>query len=598
MTIQASQKPLAQIFNVANYQFEIPSYQRPYAWETDQVLELIDDLLDAFPYPDEDSCNYFLGSIILIKKSDNPQVEVVDGQQRLTTLTLLLSVFRHLLSPENHAYQCINNLLEKQGISSREYGLKVRSQDDSFFGEYIRTPGKIETLLEKDAGLETDSQILLRDNTRLLVKELISRCPEDIELESWIVYLLKNILQKCYLVTVSTSDFDTAYRIFSTINTRGLDLQLNDILKSEIIGSIEGEKEKQHYTKIWDGEETDLGRKDFEALFSHIHRIKLRERPKESLLIEYRKKIKPQNNPKQFIDQVLKPCSDAFEIIREQKFICDNQEDEQEINRLFGWLNLIDNADWLPSAIHFLVKYPDKTSHIKEFFINLERLSAGFMILRKDINKRIKRYAQLLKAIDESAETAMRKAKDLLSAEEQNKIVDIINGDLYSQNRSRLYVLKRLDSALADGGLSLSCGTKMVTIEHILPQNPEPDSQWCKDWTEAERETWVHRLGNLVLLSRKKNAAAQNYDFEKKKEKYFKEGNKVIFPLTIEVIENKKWTVKQVQENQEKYSKILINLWKLEYSNIPTQVSTSMKIEEIEKAELLLKELREQLIRQ
>ena len=100
-----------------------------------------------------------------------------------------------------------------------------------------------------------------------------SRCPENTQLESWIVYLLENILSKCYLVTVSTSDFDTAYRIFSTINTRGFDLQLHDILKSEIIGSIEDEKYRQKYTQIWDGEETDLGRKDFEALFSHIHRI-------------------------------------------------------------------------------------------------------------------------------------------------------------------------------------------------------------------------------------------------------------------------------------------------------------------------------------
>ncbi|MEA5535310.1 DUF262 domain-containing protein [Crocosphaera sp. XPORK-15E] len=589
MTIQASEQRLAQIFNLANYQFEIPSYQRPYAWGSDQVLELIDDLLDAFPYPDENSPVYFLGSIILIEKSEKPKVEIVDGQQRLTTLTLLISVFRHLLSSESNACQCINDLIEKQGIGSRQYGLKVRSQDDSFFGKYIRTPGGIETLLEKNAGLETDSQILLRDNTRLLVTELVERCPENIELESWIVYLLENILEKCYLVTVSTSDFDTAYRIFSTINTRGLDLQLNDILKSEIIGSIEGENDRQKYTQIWDGEESDLGRKDFEALFSYIHRIKLREKPKESLLTEYRKKIKPQNNPIQFIDEVLKPCSDVFEIIRDQRFSCDNKEDEQEINRLFGWLNLIDNSDWLPPAIHFLVRYSNTTFHIKEFFINLERLAAGLMIVRADINNRGRRYTQLLKAIDQSAEAAISKAKDLLSAEDQNKIFKTIDGNLYQQNSSCLYVLKRLDSALAEGGLSPSFDAKMVTIEHILPQNPKPNSQWCETWTEADRETWVNRLGNLALLSRKKNAAAQNYDFDKKKGRYFKEGSQIIFPLTIDVIHQNQWTIKQVKENQKKYLNILTDLWNLEYS-------TSMEITGIAQAELLLQQLREQLL--
>lgn len=65
----------------------------------------------------------------------------------------------------------------------------------------------------------------------------------------------------------------------------------------------------------------------------------------------------------------------------------------------------------------------------------------------------------------------------MLSSEEQNKIVDILNGNLYQQNRSRIYVLKRLDSCLAEGGLSPSFDAKMVTIEHILPQNPKPNSQ-------------------------------------------------------------------------------------------------------------------------
>ncbi len=501
------------------------------------------------------------------------------------------------MSLEIAAYKKLNSLMENEGFDSNEYGLRVRPQDDSFFGEYIRTAGGIQVLLEKDAGLDTDSQILLRDNTRLLVEELTSRCPENTELKAWILYLLKNILSKCYLVTVSTSDFETAYRIFSTINTRGLDLQLNDVLKSEIIGSIENDKDREKYTQIWDGEESDLGRKDFETLFSHIHRIKLREKPKESLLIEYRKKIKPQDNPTQFIDEILKPCSDVFEMIRDQRFSCDKKEDKKEINRLFGWLNLIDNADWLPPALYFLVKYPDKTSHIKNFFINLERLAAGLMIFRADVHKRGKRYAQLLKAIDESAQAAISKAKELLSSEDQNKIFEIINGDLYQQSRSRLYVLKRLDSTLAEGGLSPSFDARMVTIEHILPQNFKSNSQWCETWTEADRETWVHRLGNLVLLSRKKNAAAQNYYFDTKKSKYFQQGNHTTFPLTIDVINQDEWTVQQVKENQEKYLNILTDLWDIKPSNIHPQLSTSMEITDIAQAELLLKQLKEQLVK-
>lgn len=600
MAIKATEQRLDQIFNLANYQFEIPSYQRPYAWGKDQVLELIDDLVEAFPYFNDENSDYFLGSVILIEKQRIPQVEVVDGQQRLTSLTLLFSVFRHLLSSDSDAHKYIDDFIEKRGIAGKLYGLKVGKQDDTFFGDYIRTGGGIKNLLEIDAGLKTDSQNLLRDNTRVLITELTERCPENVLLESWILHLLEKILEKCYLVTVSTSDFETAYRIFSTINTRGLDLQLNDILKSEIIGNIEGKKEKEDYTKIWDQEESDLGRKDFEALFSHIHRIKLREKQKLGLLTEYRKKIKPQDNPTKFIDKVLKPCSDKFEVIRDQKFSCDNDQEEKQVNRLFGWLNLIDNSDWLPPAIHFLVKYPNKASDIKNFFINLERLAAGLMILRADINERGRRYAKILDAIDQSAEKAIFVTKELLSPEEQNQIIEILDGNLYLQTRSRLYVLKRLDSLLAEGGLSHSFDGKVVTIEHVLPQNPKPDSEWCQVWEDEAREKWVHRLGNLVLLSRKKNAEAQNYDFKIKIEKYFglkkkdndeqkkdvskdkkkkEDTSKVTtFPITVLVGHQEEWTEQIVEYNQQEYLEKLLNLWNLEQSIIPSSNIESKKL--------------------
>ncbi len=567
MAIQASQKQLNQIFNLTNYQFEIPSYQRPYAWTKDQASELIDDLLDAFPYTDEDSPDYFFGSIILIKEDGKPYAEVIDGQQRLTTLTLLLSVFRYLVPRENKIYQKISACLEDEDFNEKNLsGLKLRPQDDRFFGEKIRSGGGINQLLEKeeiDTGLTTDSQILLQNNARFFKEELIDRCPENTALESWILHLFKNIFNKCYLVVVSTSDFDTAYRIFSTINTRGLNLQLNDILKSEIIGNIQVEADKKKYTDIWEGEESDIGRKDFETLFSHIHRIKLRERPKENLLTEFRHKIKPQNDPIRFIDRVLKPCSKMFEIIRDQRFHCNNNQNKQEINRLFGWLNQIDNSDWLPPAIYFLAKSYNHSQQIKTFFQQLERLAAGLMILRADINERGKRYAQILNAIDQGIEEAIAKTKQLLSTPEKKKIIKILDSNLYEQTRSRLYVLKRLDSALAEGGLSPSFDSKMVTIEHVLPQNPKPNSDWCKNWDDKTRAKWVHRVGNLALLSRKKNSSAQNYDFEKKKTKYFKDTNPTIFPITIKIINENEWNLPTVEQKHQEYLEILIDIWSL-----------------------------------
>ena len=96
-------------------------------------------------------------------------------------------------------------------------------------------------------------------------------------------------------------------------------------------------------------------------------------------------------------------------------------------------------------------------------------------------------------------------------------------------------------------------------------------------WQDEAREKWVHRLGNLVLLSRRKNAQAKNYDFDEKKDKYFDKGNPTIFPITLNVIrqteektEQTKWNQQIVEYNQQEYLQVLLNLWNLEKSIIET----------------------------
>ena len=100
-TIHAIEKPLSKIFS-DDFVFSIPAYQRPYAWSTEEASELLSDLFSSFEDSRKsktDSTPYFLGSIVLIKNESIPESDVVDGQQRLTTLTILLSVLRKLVSP-------------------------------------------------------------------------------------------------------------------------------------------------------------------------------------------------------------------------------------------------------------------------------------------------------------------------------------------------------------------------------------------------------------------------------------------------------------------------------------------------------------------
>lgn len=217
-TLTAHEHPVREIFS-DRFFFEIPDYQRPYSWTTEQSGDLLDDLLDAMRSEDglTDSLNpYFLGSIVLIK-GQTPRAEIVDGQQRLTTLTILISVIRSLVVPDKQRF--LSQVLYQQGdpFSAMEdrFRLTLRERDAEFFQENVQREGGLERLQEITDSL-TDSQQRIRTNALHLYKKLQGLEEERLEA------LARFILTRCYLVVVSTPDLDSAYRIFSVLNDRGL----------------------------------------------------------------------------------------------------------------------------------------------------------------------------------------------------------------------------------------------------------------------------------------------------------------------------------------------------------------------------------------
>lgn len=127
----------------------------------------------------------------------------------------------------------------------------------------------------------------------------------------------------------------------------------------------------------------------------------------------------------------------------------------------------------------------------------------------------------------------------------------------------RLYVLLRLDAALSRGEAEYKYPT--ITVEHVLPQNPASDSEWFKWFSSTEeRDKYVHRLGNLVLLPYYKNSKAKNYDFETKKEKYFQTKSGVSpFALTTQVLNEKEWRPEVIEKRQQGLVNVFKELWRL-----------------------------------
>ena len=564
-TIKATELPIVGIFN-NSYSFVIPDYQRPYAWTTEEAGELLDDLLHATQDILDvasvgDAPPYFMGSVVVIK-GDDPSADVVDGQQRITTLTIMLCALRDLATDDKHTRE-VHDFIGVEAIEIRQikghYRLAVRRRDRDFFQDNIQNTGALRQFVAQEFADLPDSRQRMFENAKRLWERL-SNLDEDRR-----KILATFIVLRCFLVVVSTSDTESAYRIFAVMNDRGLDLSPTDILKAQIIGPMD-EDATDKYTNIWEDIEEEVGRDDFREIFAHIRMIHARNKPRRSLQEEFQENVLKQLKGDEFINEVLVPYADAYEAVTKnpnESYIVGTKTDS--MNELLRHLNRLDNFDWIPPAMAFFKKRSSDANALLPFVRDLERLAYGLFLMRADVNWRISRYAEVLKAIETDADLSADSSPLQLSCEEKNRVLDALNGQIYGRNRiSRVCkpMLLRLDSALADAGAAYS--HPIITIEHVLPQNPAQGSEWETNFSEDDRREWTGKLANLVLLSRRKNSGASNYDFEVKKQKYFQSGGVATFALTSQVLAESEWTPAVLKRRQENLLDRIKKVWRLD----------------------------------
>ena len=552
MTIKAEEKQLRRIF-CDDYIFEIPDYQRPYAWTTEQTSELLDDLLVAMDT--DEKTPYFLGSIVLIKDAENARAEIVDGQQRLTTLTILFCVLRDLSTHADLRSDLDIYIRAKgkpfEGIEDL-FRLNLRERDRDVFRDNVQSVGQVHSFISGDSYLP-DSQQRIRENATHLWKKLKDvNEPERDRLASFLIL-------RCFLVVVSAGDQDSAYRIFAVMNDRGLNLSPTDILKAEIIGSIDGEG-RAAYTKLWEDIEEDLGRDDFRDLFAHIRMIHVKSKARGNLTREFREGVLRNVNGHEFIDAVLTPLGNAYGTVSRAAY--ESVENPEAVNSYLRYLGRIDNFDWIPPAIAFFCRHMENQAELIWFIRDLERLAYSTFLLRWNINDRVNRYARLLREIEEESDLRADESALQLSQGEKAAVRGELDGPVYLQTRVCMPLLLRLDSLLAESGATYE--RKVLSVEHVLPQNPGEGSVWLNWFPDPEhREMWTHRLANLVLLSRRKNSQAQNYDFERKKTEYFQRNGVATFAITSQVLQKQDWTPDTLAERQLVLTGRLADEWRL-----------------------------------
>jgi hypothetical protein len=383
------------------------------------------------------------------------------------------------------------------------------------------------------------------------------------------VSLWKFLANDCSLVVISTPDLEAAYRIFSVLNNRGLDLAPIDILKASILGSIRamgGEAKSRAYAKQWSQFESALGRDAFGDLFGHIRTIYAKQKQRATLVKEFQDYVTEYKTPIILVDEVIGPYSEIWGFIREADF--EATEHAEAINDHLSWLNRVDFKDWVPPALVYFKRFRQKPALLTSFFKNLERLTYFLLVTRVGINERIEIYADLTKEIEpEAFDGELAALKTLTLTDRQKRdFIAALDGDIYKRlPRARMALALRLEALLSDG--SKKQAFDQLSLEHVLPQTPPEGSEWMKWFPDEDlRESWTHRLANLVPLHARKNPAASNYDFATKKNVYFrgKNGTASPFILTNEVRIEGEWTPALLDVRQQRLVGVLNKHWDLD----------------------------------
>jgi hypothetical protein len=554
--IEAHERNVGQIFS-DDYSFEIPPYQRPYAWEVEQARELLSDLFSAMDNKGASGRIYFLGSIVLIKTPGLPQSKVIDGQQRLTTLTILLGVLRDLTSDLEIRIDRRGYVFQKgnadKGTEDR-FRLALRPRDQAFFKKYVQQLDATENL--PDFNQLTGSERRIIENASYFRGQL--QAVDEARRNKLVAF----IIQRCYLVVVAVPTPDAARRIFTVLNARGLDLAPTDILKADLLERA-GEAVEVPLAERWEAVEQWLGRDKFVELFGHIRMIYEREKPRSALEDGFPPAVPIfAGDADTFISNVLEPIADAYMLLNDS-----NQIDAQlgpEAAKAIRSLQRIDNKDWMPPILLGLWrrKAGDNVA-IAQFLRHLERLAYFLFATRADVNARMARFAAVMDEYEPRPATVLSAQGLMLSAEEQTDFVSALSGPLYRLGRVCRPVLQRLDEALSAGGASYD---NLISIEHVLPQTVDSSSTWATLFPDVnERAQWTHRLANLVFLTRRINTRASNWDFDRKKKEYFasKKDGTSPFPLTQGVLQASEWTVEHLRTRQKMLLERLCAVWML-----------------------------------
>lgn len=479
---------IEQVFGNADSFYQMPEYQRPYSWDKERVEQLWFDLVEAYKNYIEDSTvdsNYFLGSLVVVKNGQG--YDVIDGQQRMTTLTILFCVLRDLDKlnlPDTRMNKVKHSIKDLLGGKER---LKLTTQ--------LNNQALFETTVINKINFQA-SKAKIEENrflqTAFYFKSLIeeSQNPSSHYYINDLSGFIKYIFEQTTLIRVVCYDESFAIKLFTVLNDRGLDLASSDIIKAYLLQKLSEDK-RSSFVEVWKRVET-ICKQAGESLQMVL-----------SLYLYYLKS----GNPKKNLHEELKLELKNKEPIETILFIEEFAKNLSEINDDYQDKD-ISKLRYLPQSIYWktILLAAKQTNY--QFYNELKNLLVRYYYqswIADGTSNRIKQTSfNILKMVKDG--------KDILDIKKEIiSNLNIYENYLISLDRSNIYSFKwhkplllAIEYHQQDKYQFIEINRDLHT-EHILPKEwKNDDLNWKDIFSDIDVKKYLNSLGNLTLLSGKK----------------------------------------------------------------------------------------------
>ncbi|MGL2801345.1 DUF262 domain-containing protein [Helicobacter pylori] len=533
--------------------YQIPIYQRPYQWTEENCEKLLDDLFSSYEcYKESD---YFCGSLVLIaisKDSKATTYDVVDGQQRLSTFILLAKVLATLYS-ERLTEESKDYLQESL---TTKYGKKDRLNFNAI-GFNSKKDFQYALTSFNDAPIRNNKNNYLKN--AVCLKNYLKK--KEIEnINDFIEWLYSNVV----FITITCPDADKALRIFNVLNARGLALNATDIFKGELLKHAK-EHEREEFVSRWNALSQKCSDNDLkiETLFSwyltYLNPVTSKEKMEKRLVTWFKNLNKTPLEYLKGVEDFYNAYCEILEMQDRHAYLLSYKDDDHLCVMLCA------------SLLHHYSNQDIET--LKELLV---KFYYQHWVARTKQSQIEQTCCNMIKALKEK-----KSMEHILSIARTNLVLysvmqhfkeNLGDSHVYEKQPKKNPYLKPIlilvEYFMSDDHRPKRIEKNDFHVEHILPQKPDPSSQWVKDFSEEERELYTHSLANLTLLGSKINTKASNLDFKDKKKIYMGEENRsrktktskvmTCYKMTIDIAHKyTEWTPKSLEKRKEELIEII-----------------------------------------